>query len=198
MIVVEGPDGAGKTTLIEWITDVFGLTPQPRVVGSDTKAMVDLQKWVEDHNSIGWAEPLPHLYDRHRLISEFIYGPIIGRKPEPGFDNLGWVATELNRFYAQQPLLIYCLPPIDVVRRNTHRPDTDNSAVADRIDSIWVAYSRLVATDCLFHDALLWDYTETSYDWLYVRIRHVLSIRGYDLGSRLRSPARPTDRRLWG
>lgn len=199
MIIVEGPDGAGKTTLIEWIETAFGLTREPRVVGSDTIAMVDLKAWVEEHNGIGWARPAPKLYDRHRLISEFIYGPIMGRPPEPGFDDLGWVANELIHFYNHKPILIYCLPPIDYVRRNVRRADTDNSAVENRTDGLWVSYSRMLANDFLFADAFHWDYTETSYGSLFRHIQAELRKRAYpDVAGSFSSPARPADRRLWG
>lgn len=173
MIVVEGPDGAGKTTLIEELMSRFDFDLQQRVVGSDTKAMTDLKAWVEHDNwKKAWVEgAMIPLYDRHRLISEFIYGPIVGRAPEPGFDNFEWVNRELHSFYIKHPLIIYCLPPIEVVRENAQREDTDNSAVAHRIDGIWVAYSRFAARDIITADAMVWDYTQMDLDWFISRLR---------------------------
>lgn len=172
MIVVEGPDGAGKTTLITGLQARWPMNLQARVVGTDTVALTDLVAWVEHHNRLqNWVPGAqPRLYDRHRLISEFIYGPVMGRPPEPGFDDLAWVSRELKLFYMQQPLIIYCLPPIEEVRHNVQFGETDNTAVQDRIDQLWVGYARLAANDCLYHDALLWDYTQGDSEWLMQQI----------------------------
>lgn len=177
MIVVEGPDGAGKTTLIESLVAGFNFDLQERVVKADTTAMTDLKDWVNRHNLLGWDKKRPRLYDRHRLISEFIYGPVMGRDPEPGFDDLDWVSSSIYSFYSQAPLIIYCLPPLEVVRENVQREDTDNSVVASKIDQLWVAYSRLASNDCLFHGALLWDYTGGKTEWLTQRILEEVYVR---------------------
>ena len=41
MIIVEGPDGAGKTTVLQDLKTVFDLPVAPRVVSKETEAMVD-------------------------------------------------------------------------------------------------------------------------------------------------------------
>ncbi|MCA1807247.1 MAG: ATP-binding protein [Actinobacteria bacterium] len=53
MIVVEGPDGAGKTTLIRDLSALLNIPVAPRVVSQETKAMVDLRQWTEDNVSRG-------------------------------------------------------------------------------------------------------------------------------------------------
>ena len=69
MIIVEGPDGAGKTTLIRQLQERWpDLAVAPRVVSKDAEAMVDLQEWVNINLSDG---PQYKIFDRHRLISEF-------------------------------------------------------------------------------------------------------------------------------
>ena len=155
-IVVEGPDGAGKTTLVKQLEDVTQFKLMPRRVGQDTQALVDLKQWVEEDNSTreNWR-----LYDRHALISEPIYGPILRSQQKPCFTNPVWMKTELQRFYDRIPLIVYCLPPLEVVRRNVAN-DENNIAVADKIDSIYAAY---VARACLDvaggRHAFIYDYT---------------------------------------
>lgn len=160
IIVVEGPDGAGKTTLIKKLLERFDkYTVAPRVVNKDTEAMVDLKEWVELDNM---ASSKNTLYDRHRLISEPIYGPIMRpQTPEPGFDNIEWFYEELAQFYAKKPVIIYCLPALSVVQANV-RHDPDNTAVAERITSVWQGYLNKACTDFSAGRAFMHDYTTHS------------------------------------
>lgn len=170
MIVVEGPDGAGKTTLIEKLLNDFDLELQPKVVSSDTKAMTDLATWIEAQNSRGWDREKPRLYDRHGLISEPIYCNAMNRSPKRMFDNWGWLALELVRFYNEQPIIIYCLPPLEVVRHNVMKEETDNAAISDQITGIWVAYARQAATDAITRGSIIYNYTEDRYENLVYRL----------------------------
>lgn len=157
MIVVEGPDGAGKTTLIQMLRQKTGLDVAPRVVSKQAEAMTDLKKWTEDNVAKGWQ---PLIFDRHRLISEPIYGPTLRPKLEPGFDDVGWFYNQLYKFYAVQPVLIYCLPPLQQVWENVqHDPDNKVVASQDTITSIWGAYFNKAVTDLTAGRAFLYDYT---------------------------------------
>lgn len=159
MILVEGPDGAGKSTLIKSLVEVTGFEVAPRVVSKDTKAMLDLKVWVEDNLDLG---PHDAIYDRYRLISEFIYGPVLRSTQAPGFDDPDWVLHNLSHLYKNDPIIIYCLPPLDVVRHNL-QGDDDNSAVRDFIDAIYTAYLQRAAMDLIMrpHRTIIHDYTDT-------------------------------------
>lgn len=156
MIIVEGPDGAGKTTLIKNITEAYpDLEVAPRVVSKETKDLTDLQKWVDHNLAQGFQYKL---FDRHRLISEFIYGPVLRRVQRPGFTSGAWVHGSLRRFYMIKPVIIYCLPPLDVVRHNVVG-DIDNSKVELHIEQIYTAYLQRASLDVTFAGALIYDYT---------------------------------------
>ena len=103
MVIIEGCDGSGKSTLIKRLLKDLDVELQPRVVNQDAEAMVDLQDWVSKDLQKGFGR---RLYDRHRLISELIYGPAIRGKMEPGFDDATWLTTKLYRFY---PVSALCL-----------------------------------------------------------------------------------------
>src|ERR687883_686991 len=96
MIIVEGPDGGGKTTLITKLSDLFDLPIAERVVSKEARAMVDLVQWTERNVSEGSQHTL---FDRHRLISEPIYGAILRDRFEPGFDDAKWLHEMMYRFY---------------------------------------------------------------------------------------------------
>jgi hypothetical protein len=157
MIIVEGPDGAGKTTLIRQMMERYqdGLTIAPRVVSKDAEAMVDLRQWVNTNLDEG---PQYKIFDRHRLISEFIYGPVLRTEQQPGFDSVTWVWHSLRRFQQMRPVLIYCIPPLEAVMANI-AGDEDNQVVWNHIMGIYTAYLQRATLDALNAGAIIYDYT---------------------------------------
>lgn len=157
MIIVEGPDGAGKTTLIKQLTERYELDVAPRVVSKDTEAMIDLKVWTEENVKAGFQNLI---FDRHRLISEPIYGPILRTEQAPGFTDLQWLFTMLWKFYKARPVIIFCLPPLEVVKANIAN-DPDNVVVADKIEGIYAAYAARASLDWAANEGqFIWDYTK--------------------------------------
>lgn len=159
MIIVEGPDGAGKSTLIRQLSAEFDLEIAPRVVSKDTKDLTDLQQWVNRNLAEGFQFKL---FDRHRLISEFCYGPTLRPKQRPGFTEYLWVYHSLRRLYMEvQPVIIYCLPPLDRIKLNLEN-DADNEVVHDYIEQIYAAYLERSVMDHLVmpNNVVVWDYTQ--------------------------------------
>lgn len=158
MIIVEGPDGAGKTTLIAKIREAYpDLDVAPRVVSKETKALTDMQDWVNQNLNEGFQY---RLFDRHRLISEFVYGPVLrANMQHPGFDDPSWVYWSLRKFYHLDPVIIYCLPPFNAVQFNVNQGD-DNIAVQDSIKAIYAGYAHRMALDIIAGRTVLhYDYT---------------------------------------
>lgn len=153
MIIVEGPDGGGKTNLVRRLEKTLQLKAEARVVSKTTQPMGDLMSWVET-DLAGW--PRAALYDRHRLISEPIYGPVLREAPNPGFQDLEWLTEMQQRFVLHSPLVIYCLPPFEVVRQNVMTGD-DNVVVQDHISKIYWLYFMAATRNPL---SLVWDYTD--------------------------------------
>lgn len=141
MIIVEGPDGAGKTTLIKRLAKGLNLKISRRVVDRDTRPMTDLRKWVECE---GLSRSWTTILDRHRLISEPIYGPIMGRDPGSDFYDLDWLRNVTDKFHNMQNLLVWCMPPLEVVLSNVCN-DPDNQAVVGHIVDIYHAYVAMCA-----------------------------------------------------
>lgn len=160
MVIVEGPDGAGKTTVLESLATIFNLPIAARVVSKDTEAMVDLKNWVELNVSKGFQ---PLFFDRHRLISEPIYGSILRHEFKPGFDDVHWLKSMMYLFYDAAPILIYCLPPIETVLRNAEdQPDI----VRENTRKIYSAYLSRAAIDTVMQPewTIIYDYTEENAD----------------------------------
>lgn len=160
MIVVEGPDGSGKTTLIKKLAAHWGLPVADRVVAKDTTTQIDIAAWVDENLRKGWQ---PTIFDRHRLISEPIYGPILrGENQDPHFLDLSWVWMRVQRFYEIHPLVVYCLPPIGTVRSNVMEDlENDNRAVWDHITPLYSAYVARASRDLAAspRTTMVYDYT---------------------------------------
>lgn len=168
MIILEGPDGAGKTTLLNQLKADLGLEVAPRVVSKDAQSMVDLQEWVRTNLNQGFQHTL---FDRHRLISEPIYGPILRDTPEPGFSDMMWFHEALYRFYRIKPIVIYCLPPFESVWKNVMSSD-DNQIFHDNeraLRTIYFSYFNKAATEYVLRNRECWvyDYTSSHADITY-------------------------------
>lgn len=142
MIIVEGPDGAGKTTLIRTLSLKYKLPVAARVVDQNTNPLTDLRLWVE-HN-LERDKNDPHiLYDRHRLISEPIYSLAIGGNREERFWDVDWLRSQYAEFYALKPLIIWCMPKFTVVEKNC--AGKENEFVRPFIGKIYRGYMAELA-----------------------------------------------------
>jgi hypothetical protein len=181
MIIVEGPDGGGKSTLVQKLAEDLGLPVSERIVSKDAEMMGDLEQWVNENLNAGMQAMI---FDRHRLISEPIYGPVLREKPQPGFDDWYWVKESLRRFYLMDPFLIYCIPPFKTVLDNLQY-DENNEVVQNNIRTIYWLYFYQCMRDinhpfCLRYDYTALDVPESNYagvlvsarDWLRQRVRH--------------------------
>lgn len=159
MIIVEGPDGAGKSTLVQYLSEKWDLPVADRVVASNTAPIIDdLKHWVEVNLKRGlqWQ-----LFDRHRLISEPIYAAALHRKAQPGFDDLQWMTARMIDFTRIHPFIIYCLPPWELVESNL-AGDVNNSVIWHHAQTIYNAYITQAAGDIARGQAVLFDYHQDS------------------------------------
>lgn len=109
MIIIEGMDNTGKTTLISRIVNKF---PQLELIKSPGPDQADQPTWIRNE----LQKTNQRVYDRFPLISEEIYGPEIRGYSALG-DNWSPLWTELIK---QDPLIIYCRPPRDVILKTLY------------------------------------------------------------------------------
>ena len=160
-VIVEGPDGAGKSSLIKIITrDISTLPMHPRDRASDSISgpVASLDHWVVD-DLVNMSSRRPSVYDRHPLISEPIYGPITRGKVPGLFNKRRWVDLGLG-YLAAYTVIVICLPPLATVRRNV-ATSAQMAGVVEHINEIWGEYVEL---DHEFRTTpgmriVRWDYT---------------------------------------
>ena len=140
MIIVEGPDGAGKTTLIQKLQyDFPSLTIRPRFCTSTGGPIEELSLAVYRDYTRGIQEGSRFvLYDRHPIISEYIYGhDIPERHVDPAFLDRG-MAIMAGRII-DLALVVWCRPPLEVIKANLD-PDHEMPGVDTNIDKIYESY----------------------------------------------------------
>lgn len=138
IVILEGPDACGKSTLARRLLKGTGLPtaliqrsgpPGPQ---EHLRAMID---WIEINSRLPY---LNLLLDRHPLISELVYAPLLRNETVP------WGESQVVEiFEAVHPLIIYCRPPLSVIRACLNN-ERQLPGVEDRLPKIARAYDSLM------------------------------------------------------
>jgi hypothetical protein len=157
VIIVEGPDGAGKTHLCNRICEQFGLQYRryhrlSSVTGPDGPAIVE---W--------WDEQLANdssgVYDRCFYISEPLYQLATPHRELiiPGEQMMHGIGRLINF----QPLLIFCLPPWEAAIANVGQKERLEGVDDHALEKIHWAYWTSLAHwgEMMFGNVIRWDYT---------------------------------------
>jgi energy-coupling factor transporter ATP-binding protein EcfA2 len=179
MIVVEGCDGTGKSTLVRTLAKVLDVSIHERACTSEGGPVSRLMHWAYD-DVCTMAEQEFAVYDRHPLISEFVYGPIVRSKLPTGFD--GNATHNLIRMMAKEVLVVWCQPPLDAVRENLRVPPNKISnqmaGVIEHHARIHTAYTTM--RQYWPGESVIHDYTKPdSLEWVVNTARlHMHHFRG--------------------
>lgn len=162
MIVVEGPDGAGKSTLVQKMIEAFGLEEFPTSEGDRD----NMYKHTISRGYIGLEEMVSPsgnktlVFDRW-YFSELVYGPLW----RDGY--CAFTPTQQKHFdqviRAVQPPIIFCLPELSTVKKNveaSHQLDK----VSETIEKIYWKYYRLWQR---YSHAALYNYEHHNSDKLF-------------------------------
>ena len=164
-IIVEGPDGAGKTTLIQDLQGHFpNMELHPRFCTSKGGPISELAEAVFRDQQRG---PTHYIYDRHPVLSEYIYSTSIpGRSISEPF--LSDVMGRIRARVARHSLVIFCLPPYDEVLKNVYADSTEQmDGVVTHIDRIYEQYQmhRIMWPG----QCITFDYTKQDSSWEALR-----------------------------
>jgi len=142
MIIVDGPDGGGKTWLIKdlsrqlqkW-TENLKVREPVKVIHSPGPLESGLLEWALDALDRA-IEPV--IFDRFPYFSEAVYGPILRHKSlisEMGFQELG------IKLMTHEPLIVYCRPPLSVLLK-TSQVMNQMDGVIDNLKAIVKRYDQ--------------------------------------------------------
>lgn len=129
MVVIEGIDNAGKSTLCRMISSILP-TFQVQVSEGPPKYEGEMDKRVEKY----LAYPNNVIYDRHPCVSQPIYGLMRTHKDD--------ISEELiQAFYEMKPIFVYCDPLGRGMSGHVEKTGVD---IPEHIDSINDNYNKLL------------------------------------------------------
>ena len=141
MIVLEGCDGSGKTTLAKILSRDLGLPIAERAVTSENgpPSKSELIKWTYKE----LADPTPKIYDRFPIYSDPIYARITKREQAIG-------SGMIKHFHEQNtPFLILCDPGFPTVQEKVLK-EPQMPGVIQNVDKIYSQYRLLPFIDYVY------------------------------------------------
>lgn len=158
MVIVEGPDGAGKTTLIQHIYEGWEgkFEIQPRAVSAEAKSVIPIGPYIEGELAKGFG---PRLYDRFGLISSQMYIELPDRTFREEMLDFEWLTMQNVRMATIDPVVIYCLPPLHVVKKNVAADESSKWIPENKIENIYWHYHAFAARN-YSTSQMIWDYTK--------------------------------------
>lgn len=135
MIIVEGMDNSGKTTLIEKLADDLKLVKVNNRKRPESSN--DIWMWVSA--SVEMARHHPTILDRWAPISEPIYGPICRDTRLFSSHDQALTMAYLETFI-KRPIIIYCRPSESKIRSWGDRAQMDG--VIKNSERLLVAYDH--------------------------------------------------------
>ena len=155
MIIVEGPDGSGKSTLVEALEEHLNIKASH--FGGPPKTMQEIDERVRE--SLG-----AKLLDRWSPISEQVYAPIRGEKRS--------IDTLDHYINTVKPFIIYCAPGRRVLMANkerclevekAHKSKEHCDTVSKNFKKIISLYSDVMKKLCSTRGLTVYYYDYTKY-----------------------------------
>lgn len=158
MIIVEGPDGSGKSTLVEQIELDWGIKREPRHVTSEAVALSPSGEYIEAELRKGFGF---RLYDRFALISSPCYTMLENRTMVWPLIDPVWLRMQYQRLLNIDPVVIWCLPPQQTVRDNLAREDNSGGQIMPYFEDIYLNYVTMYSLLSVHtRSQMIWNYTE--------------------------------------
>jgi tRNA uridine 5-carbamoylmethylation protein Kti12 len=169
MIIIEGVDNSGKTTLCNKLSEAFDLNIWIR------EGPVKDKRILVDRIRESFLKHDDDILDRHPIISEMVYGAVIRHNNLLG----DWEFNYLALLVKQNPLIIYCRPPNRKIIKFGRRKQM--KGVKERIYRLMDRYDwvfGVIMESSLPSNLIEYDYTRHSDEWLFNKVDKYL-IRRY-------------------
>lgn len=160
MIIVEGVDNTGKSTLIEMLSKRLNLYSVK--VASRPESPDDILECWELLK--GWDNDVAgHLIsDRIQFISEHVYGPICRQTnlvPDDLFHDILWRASH-------HPVVVVWCNPRAVFIKHTFKDRSQMDGVEKQLDKIIARYEEVMQEVNLKLPVVHWDYTRHDFEFI--------------------------------
>jgi hypothetical protein len=160
-LIIEGMDGTGKTSLVNHLAQLFNLQIHERAVKSSKLGVVDnVYEWVL--KDLATEPERPMVYDRHPLISEYIYSSVL----RPGKIDPRFYSEEARRMLlrmSRNRLIIFCIPPAGNTLANVrHSEGNQLTGVIEHCQTLYDLYQQAYTYWPTPLNAIKFDYTNPS------------------------------------
>lgn len=143
MILVEGPDGAGKTTLAKKLAEEINgeyMRPPPKLLDSANGASDGLYGWWTNiaHEAATQGGHRWSVFDRAFPVSEVIYSTVMGRKP---LCSSGGISYLIHLLKPNVDFIVFCLPTDETLLSNFKdktRPRLEGMTKKKFEQSVWL------------------------------------------------------------
>lgn len=116
MIIVEGMDNTGKTTLVEKLAEYFGLeivkSPGPqryRELFDNADLYIHTAEKLKEKDEL---KEYPFIHDRFPIFSDIVYSILRSINPFEELEEGKWLR---ERLYKVKPAIIYCRPDTETI-----------------------------------------------------------------------------------
>ena len=166
-IIIEGPDGSGKTQLATDLCEEFSREyrrPPAEALSSTTGPADWLPEWWNGQLALNPSALARGVYDRCFYISDPIYQQAQANRPLLIEGKA--LARGLANLWTVEPIIVFCLPPFEVQLANVkqsgrERLDGVDDKDLEKINNAYWAYSELWF-QALGGDVMRYDYTEAN------------------------------------
>lgn len=176
-IIIEGPDGGGKTHLAKRVVESYPdrkyTRPPDELLSSADGPTGDLAQWW-DNELRGSDQYLAHrVYDRCFYISDAIYQQAQVER-ELMVTSIAY-ARGISKLWNVEPIIIFCLPPFDVQLANVRQSGRDRlkgvtDAQLEKISNMYWA-TQALWSNALYEQIRVFDYTR---DEAYAELTNAL------------------------
>jgi len=135
MIIVEGFDNTGKTTLVKRLESTLGCTAKKSPGPKDTGILF---AWVQIQLRDSYNRNI--LYDRFPVISDSVYGKHL-RNRDP-FRNTEDGRVLVEKVISRDPLIIWCDPGMGIALDFGEREQM--KGVADKAKTLYLEYQEIM------------------------------------------------------
>jgi deoxyadenosine/deoxycytidine kinase len=163
-IIIEGPDGAGKTTLATRVAEHLGMEYRRApadLLSSSLGPSAGLADWWDEQLALPPVELATIVYDRCFYISDPIY-----QQAQPARELMippSKLAHGIMRLWNVEPHLIFCMPDFAIMLSNVRQAGRDHLDItAEELSKVWNQYWAYYAmwANSIFERTWKYDYEE--------------------------------------